>query len=58
MRDYSESKSESTNMNTNINTVGLAILAQSAIRYGAFFAIAWLALTFADGWVTAYIAKL
>ena len=52
------SKSETTNMTTNINTVGWAILFQSLIRYGAFIAMAWLALTFADGWVMAFIARL
>lgn len=44
-------------MTTNIETIGWAILLQSLIRYGAYIAIAWIFLTFADGWVTAFIAQ-
>lgn len=50
--------SESTNMNTNINTIGWQILVQTLIRYGSFIAIAWLILSFLDVWVSAYIAKV
>lgn len=48
-------KSESTSMNTEIQTVGNAILIQTLIRYAAYIVIAWLPLSFADGWVTAYL---
>lgn len=58
MSTYQETKQTSTNMNTNINTIGWAIVFQTVIRYGAFLAMAWLFLTFADVWVTAYISKL
>lgn len=47
---------DSTSMNTNINTIGWQILVQSLIRYGAFVVMLWLALTFADGWIAAYLA--
>jgi len=40
-------------MNTEIQTVGAAIIVQTAIRYAAYFAIAWLVLSFADGWIMA-----
>jgi len=50
--------SESTNMSTNINTIGWQILVQTLIRYGSFIAIAWLILSFMDVWVSAYIAKV
>jgi hypothetical protein len=46
---------EETRMNTEIHTVGMAMIAQTVIRYAAYIAIAWLALSFADGWVQAWI---
>lgn len=49
-------RSETTNMSTEIQTVGTAIIFQSVIRYAAFIAIAWLALSYVDGWVTTYLA--
>lgn len=54
----SRTVSESTNMNTNINTIGWQILVQTLIRYGSFIAIALLILSFLDVWVSAYIAKV
>lgn len=48
---------ESTSMNTEIQTVGAAIIAQTVIRYATIFALAWLALSFIDGWVIAYLAQ-
>lgn len=48
---------ESTRMNTEIQTVGLAMIAQTAIRYVAVLALVWLALAFIDGWVMAYLAQ-
>lgn len=50
-------KTESTSMNTEIQTVGMALIAQTAVRYAAIFALAWLALSFIDGWVMAYLAQ-
>jgi len=44
-------------MNTEIQTVGLALIAQTAIRYVAILALAWLALSFIDGWVMAYLGQ-
>lgn len=44
-------------MNTNINTIGWAILLQTLIKYGAFIAIAWLVLAFANEWVLALINR-
>lgn len=49
-------KSETTNMNTNVNTIGAAILVQTAIRYGSFVAMLWIFLTFANDWVLAFAA--
>jgi hypothetical protein len=46
---------EETRMNTEIQTIGAAVIGQTVIRYGAYIAIAWLVLTFADGWVMAWI---
>ncbi len=45
-------------MDKHINTVGVAIVFQSIIRYGAFGAMLWLVLTFANEWVFALIDKL
>jgi hypothetical protein len=42
-------------MNTQITTIGAAVLLQNIVRYAAYVAIAWLALSFADGWVMAWI---
>jgi hypothetical protein len=47
---------ESTRMNTEIQTIGGAMLIQTLIRYAAYIAIAWLALSFIDAWVMAYLA--
>ncbi|RWX78288.1 hypothetical protein EPK99_06565 [Neorhizobium lilium] len=55
MNTTNKSIEERTSVETNINTIGWAILVQSLIRYGAFIAIAWLTLTFANGWVMAYL---
>lgn len=46
-----------TRMNTEMQTIGGAILIQTAIRYAAYIAIAWLALGFIDGWVMAYLSQ-
>jgi len=43
-------------MSTEIQTVGTAIIFQSIIRYAAFIAIAWMALSYLDGWITAYLS--
>jgi hypothetical protein len=48
---------ETTSMNTEIQTVGLAIIVQTVVRYAALFALAWLALSFVDGWVMSYLAQ-
>ena len=37
------------------NTIGLAVIAQTIIRYAAYLALAYMALTFVVGWVTAWI---
>ncbi|MDE4189621.1 hypothetical protein [Phaeobacter gallaeciensis] len=44
-------------MNTEIHTVGIAVIAQTAIRYAAIFALVWLAFSFIDGWVMAYLSQ-
>lgn len=44
-------------MNTQITTIGAAMLLQHAIRYGAFIAMTWLVLTFVDGWIMTWIAQ-
>lgn len=53
MAEYIDKKE--TRMNTEIQTIGGAIIAQTVIRYVAYLAIAYLALSFADGWVMAWI---
>jgi hypothetical protein len=49
-------RSETTNMSTEIQTIGGAILIQNAIKYAAYIAIAWLTLSFVDGWVMAWLS--
>ena len=48
-------REEITRMNTEIQTIGGAILFQTAIRCAANVAIAWIVLSFADGWIMAAI---
>ena len=47
---------QETRMNTEISTIGNAVLIQSLIRYAAYVLIAWLILSFADGWIMAAIS--
>ncbi|MDX1819301.1 MAG: hypothetical protein R3197_00265 [Paracoccaceae bacterium] len=49
-------RQESTIMNTEIRTIGAAVLIQNAIRMAACVAIVWLVLSFADRWIMAWIA--
>lgn len=42
-------------MSTEIQTIGGAILIQNVIKYGAYIAIAWITLSFVDGWVMAWL---
>lgn len=48
-------RSENTSMNTQIQTIGVAILMQNVIKYAAYIATAWLTLSFVDGWVMAWL---
>ena len=48
-------RTETKNMSTEIQTIGGAILAQTAIRYAAYIFIAWLGFSYADGWVMAWL---
>ena len=50
-------ETKETRMNTEIQTIGGAIIAQTVIRYAAYIALAWLALSYADGWVMAWVSK-
>lgn len=50
MQNIRETK-ESTSMNTDIKTVGAAMIVQQCIRWVAIFVIFWLALSFVDSWV-------
>lgn len=43
-------------MSTEIQTIGGAILIQSVVKYAAYIAIAWLTLSYADGWVMAWLS--
>lgn len=52
----SRTVTEETRMNREIQTVGAAIIVQTAIRYVAYIGIAWLVLSFADRWVMAWLA--
>lgn len=47
---------ERKSVETNINTIGGAILVQTLIRYAAYVAITWISLTFMNDWVLTYIA--
>ena len=49
-------RSESTSMNTEMQTIGGAILMQNVIKYASYIAIAWLTLSFVDGWVMAWLS--
>lgn len=51
------SKSESKSMNTNIQTIGAAIVFQNAIKYVALIAMLWIVMSFADSWVMTWLAK-
>lgn len=43
-------------MSTEIQTIGGAILIQTVVKYAAYITIAWLALSYADGWVMAWLS--
>ena len=47
---------EESRMNREIQTVGTAIVVQTIIRYVAYLGLAWLALSYVDGWVMAWVA--
>lgn len=49
------SKREETRVNTEIHSISGAVIVQTVIRYAAYIAIAWLVLSFADGWITAWL---
>lgn len=48
---------EETRVNTEIQSISGAVIAQTVIRYAAYIFIAWLALSFADGWVTLWLKQ-
>ena len=56
MSERRETINKDTRMNTEIQTIGGAIIAQTVIRYAAYLAMLWMVLTFADGWVAAWIS--
>ena len=50
-------QTKETRVNTEIQSISGAVIAQTVIRYAAFAFIAWLTLSFVDGWVMAWLAK-
>ena len=48
---------EATSVNTEIQSISGAVIAQTIIRYAAYIFIAWLALSFVDGWVMAWLQR-
>ena len=44
-----------TRVNTEIQSISGAVIVQTVIRYAAYIFIAWLALSFIDGWVMAWL---
>ena len=51
------SKSESKSMDTQIQTIGAAIIFQNVIKYAAYIAMTWIVLSFADVWIMAWLAQ-
>jgi hypothetical protein len=48
---------EATRVNTEIQSISGAVIAQTIIRSAAYIFIAWLALSFFDGWVMAWLQR-